>query len=132
VTADGTDDQLNDVSGDYIVYTAYSGVGAWDGTIMLYRISTRELVPLSAHLTFAREPRISGGNVVWVEGPAGQTRIMWYELAWLGNSQEARPVAGPVPPADEVAIGERFIAWIQWSSGQADIWAFDLVNATRF
>jgi hypothetical protein len=40
-------------------------------------------------------------------------------------------VAGPVPPAEDVAVGESFIAWTQWSGGQADVWAYDLHNAVR-
>jgi beta propeller repeat protein len=130
VTADPTDDALNDVSGDYIVYTAYDSVSSASGVIMLYRISTEQLVPL-ARADVAMEPRIHGTNVVWVQGPANATEIKWYELGWLGTTQEARSVAGPVPPAREVAIGSRYIVWTQVAGGQADIWAFDLLNPGR-
>ena len=130
VTADPTDDELNDVSGDYIVYTAYDSVTSSRGTIMLYRISTEQLTPL-AQAEVAREPRIYGNNVVWVQGPATAGEIKWYELGWLGTAQEARSVAGPVPPATEVAIGSNYIVWTQVAGGQADIWAFDLLNPSR-
>jgi beta propeller repeat protein len=129
VTAEPTDDELNDVSGDYIVYTAYDSTSSM-AVIMLYRISTYQLAPL-AQAVVALEPRIYGNNVVWVQGPSGATQIMWYELGWLGTAREARQVAGPVPPATEVAIGSNYIAWTQRSGGQADVWAFDLVNASR-
>ena len=130
VTADLTDDELNDVSGDYIVYTAYDSTTSMKGVIMLYRISTHQLAPL-ARADVALEPRIYGNNVVWVQGPSTATQIMWYELGWLGSAQEARLVAGPVPPANEVAIGSNYIVWTQRSGGQADVWAFDLINASR-
>ena len=84
ITADPTDDELNDVSGDYIVYTAYDSTTSMAGVIMLYRISTYQLAPL-ARVDVAREPRIYGNNVVWVEGPGGATQIMWYQLGWLGT-----------------------------------------------
>ena len=48
VTADPTDDELNDVSGDYIVYTAYDSTTSMAGVIMLYRISTYQLTPAGA------------------------------------------------------------------------------------
>jgi hypothetical protein len=54
------------------------------GVIMLYRISTYQLAPL-ARVDVARDPRIYGNNVVWVEGPGGATQIMWYQLGWLGT-----------------------------------------------
>ncbi len=130
VTADPTDDELNDVSGDYIVYTAYDSTTSMAGVIMLYRISTRSWIPL-ARADVALEPRIYGNNVVWVQGPSGATQIMWYELGWLGTAQEARVVAGPVPPATEVAVGSNYTVWTQIVSGQSDIWAFDLVKLTR-
>jgi hypothetical protein len=130
VTADPADDELNDVSGDYIVYTAYDSTSSMAGVIMLYRISTFQLAPL-ARAEVAREPRIYGNNVVWVEGPGTAGQIKWYELGWLGTAQEAWEVAGPVPPAAEVAIGSNYIVWSQVVSGQSDVWAFDLINATR-
>jgi beta propeller repeat protein len=97
---------------------------------MLHRISTSQLAPLTrAEVT--KEPRIHGNNVVWVEGPSGATKIMWYQLEWLGTGQQARVVAGPEPTADQVAVGESLIAWTQYNEGQWDIWSFDLVNTVR-
>jgi PKD repeat protein len=130
VTADPTDDELNDVSGDYIVYTAYESTSSMRGTIMVYRISTYERWPV-AQVEVAREARIHGNDVVWVQGPSTATQVMWYELGWLGTPREARIVAGPVPPASEVAIGSGYIVWTQRSGGQADVWGFDLLNASR-
>ncbi len=131
VTADLTDDQLNDVSGDYVVYTAWDSVTSLAGTIMLYRISTRELQPL-ARAEIAREPRIHGGNVVWVEGTSSASLVKLYRLEWLGTAQEALTVAGPVPPASQVQIGSRYVVWTEYFGGQYDIQAFDLVSFTRF
>jgi hypothetical protein len=130
VSASPTDDELNDVSGDYIVYTAFVSTTSSQGTIMLYRVSTGTGTPL-AQAQIAREARIYGNNVVWVEGSGTAPKIMWYELGWLGTSQEARVVAGPVPPASEVAIGSNYIVWTQRAGGQNDIWGFDLQRGSR-
>ena len=46
VTSAPTDDIMNDVSGDYIVYTAHESTISYAGTIMLYQISTGNLQPL--------------------------------------------------------------------------------------
>ena len=48
VTSGSTDDQLNDVSGDYIVYTAYESPTANSGSIIIYQISTGTL-PYARH-----------------------------------------------------------------------------------
>jgi hypothetical protein len=40
-------------------------------------------------------------------------------------------VAGPLPPATEVAVGSNYIVWTQRSGGQSDVWAFDLLNLGR-
>jgi beta propeller repeat protein len=136
ITADPTDDELNDVSGDYIVYTAYDSLTSMSGKIMVYRLSDYKLFPL-AQVEIAREPRIHGNNVVWAEGPTTSSSIKWYDLRWLGDStKEARDVAGPYPPTSQVAIGSRYIVWTQIHNYdtpdmQAEIWAFDMVNDRR-
>lgn len=131
VTADLTDDQLNDVSGDYVVYTAFDSVTSFSGTIMLYQISTRALQPL-ARAEIAREPRIHGSNVVWVEGSTSASLVKLYRLEWLGTDEEPLTVAGPVQPAAQVQIGSRYVVWTEYFGGQYDIQAFDLVSLTRF
>jgi hypothetical protein len=66
------------------------------GTIMVYRISTHQVFPL-AQLEIAREVRIHGNNVVWVEGPMTSCSVWWHELGWLDTPEveEPRRAAGP-------------------------------------
>lgn len=127
VTDDSTDDKLNDLSGDYIVFTAYENTSSFTGRIMLYQISTGFLHSIGS-ATLIQEPRIHGACVVWREGGAGPTQVVMYDLAWIGSSQEAVVLAGPVPPTYTVEIGERFVVWSEYVDGQYDIAAFDLDN----
>ena len=86
VTSGPQNNQLNDVSGDYIVYTAYDSTTSLTGRIMLYQISTTLLYSIGNALVI-QEPRISGQNVVWREGGAGATQVMLYDLGWLGTAR---------------------------------------------
>jgi outer membrane protein assembly factor BamB len=131
VTSADTDDQLNDVSGDYIVYTAFESTTSSTGTIMLYQISTRDLQPL-ASATIIQEPRIHGDFVVWSEGPApGATQIMLYDIDWLGTTMKPLTIAGPLNLRD-VQIGDRQVVWAERTGGQYDIMAYDLQDAMCF
>lgn len=136
VTLDLTDDQLNDVSGDYIVYTAYDSVDVSSGRIMLYQISTRILQPIG-DANVIREPRIHGSSVVWVQGGVGASEVMIYDLAWLGTAQDAQPLTGQVPPTFNVDIGERYVVWVEedynpyTGAYDLDIGAYDLDNNLR-
>ena len=138
VVADLTDDQLNDISRDYIVYTAFDSVDSAAGTIMLYRISTRERLPI-ARAEVAREVRIHGNWVVWVQGNSAASEIMLYDLTGtLLQPDNPAKIAGPIPPASQVAIGSRYIVWTEYiptgvqNEWQADIQAFDFTFFMRF
>src|SRR3989344_8981262 len=93
VTFGTQDNQLNDVSGDYIVYTAYDSTSSVSGRIMVYQISSTLLYGIGSALVI-REPRISGSKVVWREGGAAATMVMIYDLSWLGPA----PDAAALPP----------------------------------
>jgi len=129
VTSDLTDDQLNDVSGDYIIYTAYDSVDTASGVIMLCQISTGILQPISDSMAI-QEPRIHGDNVVWVQGGYGASEVMIYDLAWLGTTQTAESLTGLVPPTYNVDIGDRFVVWVE-QDGDTDIGAYDLIGNVR-
>lgn len=136
VTSDPTtDNQLNDVSGDYIVYTAYESTGSMAGQIMVYQISQiRTDIPNPVGIGSAiviQEPRICGNKVVWIEGAAAASEVMLYDLSWLGTAMNAIIVAGPIPPASQVEIGDRFITWVEESNDQLDVVAFDLNKSVR-
>ncbi|MFC1609335.1 hypothetical protein ACFL6C_00115 [Myxococcota bacterium] len=125
-----TDDQLNDVSGDFIVYTAYASTGSAVGTIMLYEISTATLQQLGS-ADIIQEPRIHDDYVVWREGGAFAARVMLYDMG-LGGS--ALTLAGPTPPTFDVQIGSSFVVWAEWrdSEHQFDIAAYNLRDGTTY
>lgn len=125
VTNDAQDNKLNDVSGDYIVYTAYDSTTSMSGQIMVYQISTSLLYGIGSAL-IVQEPRISGNKVVWREGGATASQVMLYDLAWLGTARDADIIAGPIPPTFTVDIGDRFVVWAEQTAAQQDIEAFDL------
>lgn len=127
VTSGPTDDQLNDVSGDYIVYTAYESTASTRGDIVVYQISTGDSHTLG-NADIIQEPRIHGTTVVWREGGSFATMVMRFKLAWIGTGMEAEVLAGPVPPTFEIQIGSRFAVWSEYEGGQYDIYAFDLNN----
>ena len=130
VTFDLTDDQLNDVSGDYIVYTAYESTSSVRGMIVLYRISTYEFQPLG-YAEVVQEPKIHGSIVVWVQGPSTAQTVMMYDLAWLGTDHDPETLAGPVPSADAPQVGDRFVVWAEYTGGQYNVFAYDLLAQTK-
>ena len=136
VTSDPiTDYQLNDVSGNYIVYTAYESTTSMAGQIMLYQISTKLYSSIGSAFVI-QEPRICGNKVVWIEGAAGASELMLYDLSWLGTAMNAIVIAGPIPPVSDVEIGDRFVVWAELNkyasnNEQLDVVAFDLNASVR-
>jgi N-acetylneuraminic acid mutarotase len=126
VTSGTLDNQLNDISGDWIVYTAYDSTTSLSGQIRVYQISTTLLYSIGSALVI-QEARICGNKVVWREGGANATQVMLYDLSWLGTAHDADIIAGPIPPTYGVDIGDRFVVWAEKTSGQQDIFAYDLV-----
>jgi len=99
VTSAVTDDQLNDVSGDYIVYTAFENATSNSGKITLYRISDRMMWSLTGedNVPIIQEARIHGNCVVWREGGDFSTLVMLYDLRCLGTPTPADVISGMVP-----------------------------------
>ena len=120
---DPTDDKLNDVSGDYIVYTAYDSTTADSGAIIVYQISTGNRHTLGTATTI-QEPKIHGDRVVWREGTGSSISVMYYELGWIPIGNTPLLLAGPVPPTFEVQIGDRYAVWAELD-GDYDISAYD-------
>ena len=131
VTSGPTDDRLNDVSGDYIVYTAYDSASSSQGYIMLYRISSAALVSIGESVII-HGPRIHGNVVVWRQGSSGATEVMMYDLAWLGTGIQAQSLVGPIPNVQEAEIGDRFVVWAEDRQDRnfTDIKAYDLAGQT--
>jgi len=119
VTSGLTDDYLNDISGDYIVFVAFDEVLGNAGTVMLYRISTGQLRALGIS-NYIRAPKIHGHYVVWLQGAAGATEVILYDI----NTNIFQAMAGPAPPKFYTQIGSRFIVWAS-VDGDFDIEVFD-------
>lgn len=130
VTSNETDDQINDVSGDHIVYTAFDSLGSAAGTIMHYRISTGELQPIGSAVSI-QEARIHDEIVVYRQGGAFSSHIMYFDLTWWPSVIDPAMLPGQRPPTFDVEIGDRFIVWCELSDGQFDIVAYDLTTGRR-
>ena len=97
VTPGPTDDQLNDVSGDWIVYTSYDSVTSSSGSIVAYEISTGTTHTIASAVVI-QEPKIHGRRIVWREGGAFAAEVMYFELGWIDSGFLPLRLAGPVPP----------------------------------
>jgi len=126
LTASLTDDVLNDASGDFIVYTAFDDTFSLSGSIMLYHISTGQIRALGDH-GLVRDPKIHGHYVVWLQGGAGETEVILYNIV----TNVAQSLAGPVPPTVQVEIGSRFAVWASLD-GDYDVEVFDFELNTRY
>lgn len=131
VTSTDTDDELNDVWGDYIVYTAYNFPGSASGSIMLYRISSGTSYNI-ANAEYIQEGKIHDHYVVWREGGSWSAKVMLYDLDWLGTNLEPVQIAGTEPPTFQVDIADRFVVWIEYEDEQFDVVVRDLEDATTF
>jgi len=118
VTRSLTEDQLNDISGENIVFTAYDAIDAFSGSIMLFRISNNQLFSLG-NSAFIHEPRIFGNNVVWRQGAADSAEVILYNL----NTNTSDPIGGPSPAAFDVDVGDK---WVVWSSRETTTSDYDL------
>jgi beta propeller repeat protein len=119
VTSGPTDDQLNDVSGDYIVYTAYDSVSSTIGAIVLYQISTG-IVHTLGRADIIGQPKIYRDRVIWREGGAGASMVMYFNLSWLSSGGDAEVLAGPLRPAYDIQIGDRFAVWAEIADEDGD------------
>jgi hypothetical protein len=125
VSAGGTDDELDDVSGRYVVYTAWDSPGSLSGRIVVYDVGTATSRAI-ASASVLQEARIAGTKVAWLQGyPA---TLMLYDLA-AGAAPAA--IAGPTPSPGEIEIGDRFLVWSEVTSAQGDVRAYDLAARTR-
>jgi hypothetical protein len=130
VTTTDRDDQLNDISGDWIVYTSYDSVDSDAGQIMVHQISTGDSHSITT-APIINEVRINGELMVWREGDSSDSRVMMYDLAWIGSDLVPCIVAGPDPPTFDVEIGDRFIVWTELTDEQYDVFAYDFENYIR-
>lgn len=109
----GVDEQLNDVSGDYIVYTSMI-----DG-VVIYRISDGAAWAFANPLSLD-DSHIDGNWVTWLNG----TDVMLYNLNNLGTGVQAERISSS--PASMLQIGDRFVVWVE----AQDIVVWDLAGST--
>lgn len=125
-----TDDQLNDISGGRVVYTAYQNTITTVGDIILFQTDgTRRI--LTPEPTDLFDAHIYGDFVVWVQGPLRSTEIMLVDLRWPAGTAPV-PIAGPAPAAFAVDIGSEFVVWQEDLGGHTDLWAMVLSTGGIF
>jgi hypothetical protein len=120
-----TDNQLPDVSGSLIVYTAYEDVSTTRGRIMLYDLAAGTTRALMSAADTVREARIQGSIVVWIQGQAGATLVKYLDLTWPAGTQPVT-IGGPNPSCFGLDIGSRYVVWQQRVGNQFDIAGFDI------
>ncbi|MEW6683478.1 MAG: PKD domain-containing protein [Nitrospirota bacterium] len=134
VSEGGTNDQLNDVSGDYIVYTSYLSTTSRMGEVKLYEIASGMTTVLS-QLTEIFEARVHDRKVAWVEGAAASTRVMLLDLDGLARGERPIEIAGPIPPASNLEIGANLVTWMERIDSlpdvHFDVTAYDMRSGAR-
>lgn len=125
VSTGTTSDQLDDTDGNSIVYTAYQSTTSLAGSINLYDPVTQTVATVGTAPSLYGA-RVSGDNVVWLEGTSGATSVM------LANTTTptAAPInlAGPSPSVSSVDVGSRFVVYERVVNGQHDVMAYDLAQ----
>ncbi len=104
--ADPTDDELNDIDGSKIVYTAFESTLSARGTTNVYDISTGLTETLTVPDTVT-EARIYDNMVAWVAGSSTSSLINWVRLDDPLRSIQTRGTPG----SKGVEIGSRYIVW---------------------
>ncbi len=133
-----TNDRLNDVYGNRVVFTAYDTTLNQQGRIIFYNIAsindsnnsnTKTVVsgPDSLQL---RQARIHDDVVVWVQGIITEAQIYYYDLNWLGTDRGPQAIAGGTPAALNVEIGDRYIVYNTHlgAGGTSDVIAIDRLD----
>jgi hypothetical protein len=116
-----TDDELNDIHGHRIVYTAYDGTST-NGLIKVYDTQT-----FTTEVVVADEPvfdaHIHGTMIVFVTGTPGATVIKVVDLSW---PKPWTPVliSDPAHPATAADIGSDWIVWQEVDGSDTDILAW--------
>lgn len=126
IISDGTtNDRLNDISGNNIVYTAFLAGGAL-GQVTLYDISTGVTTAVSI-IGPIQEARIHGDAIAWVDGSFGASQIKLTFVPLIGTG--ASPITLGVPGSTGVEVGERFVTWSEpGAGGTLDIAAYEILS----
>jgi len=122
VSDGSTDDQLNDVSGNFIVYGAFF-VGSNAGVVRVVDIGTGATATVSA-LAPLRAVHISGDVIVWMQGAPGSSMLLMQRISLLGTGTPPSVLSGPA--ADGVQVGERFVVWHEFIGSSSQIVALEI------
>jgi len=109
VAAGYTDNQLNDISGSYVVYTAFTDASKLQGQIQLIDLNNGHIPYVLSDQAMVREARINGDLVAWIEFFNGKSRVMLKDMAigtapMLISNEDTQP-------ASSLQIGETFVVW---------------------
>ena len=121
-----TDNQLNDVSGNWIVYTAFEWTDSNVGQIRLFDLID-ETTNVLEDFYPVREARVHGSRFAWIEGPSGATRVKLFNME---EDFVPKVISSDTEPAGAVEIGDTFVVWQTWVNRQYDIVAYDLRDGT--
>ena len=128
IVSDGlTDDKLNDVFGDFVVFPAFEATTSSLGRILLHDLSMGTTIALFSEPTPVRQARIHGDSVVWVQGQISEAQIMYYDLNWAASGRGPQAITSGSPAAVNVEIGSNYIVWntSPGSVGTSDVIAVD-------
>ena len=122
-----TDNQLNDVSGNWIVYTAFEWTDSNVGQIRLFDLID-ETTNVLEDFYPVREARVHGSRFAWIEGPSGATRVKLFNME---EDFVPKVISSDTEPAGAVEIGDTFVVWETWvDDNQYDIVAYDMRDGT--
>ncbi len=127
ISSGSTDDRLNDVSGNRIVYTATLGSGL--GEVTVFEIDTGVRTSITVP-TLSPEAKIHGDNVAWTEASALGTQIRVFDLTLLGTGTS--PLTLGFSDSKAVEIGSRFVVWQEDDGSDSDVMAYDLGSGFQF
>jgi len=125
---ESSDDRLNDISGNLIVYTALAS-GTSEGIIRVFNMSDASTTDVMSEAATVREARVYGRTIAWVQGPVGGTHIAMVDLTWSDLTPIILSGAGS---ASGVEIGSRYVVWEERDPVTllTDIVAYDLTTGT--
>jgi len=126
IAATSYHEHVNDVGGDYLLYTWYEVPTSSRGKIVLYQISTGQRIEID-DAADRWYPRIHNDVVVWLKATLEGNLLMMYRI---GSGLPVQPVvlAGPSPSPKDLEVGDRFVVWSQldYERQTYDVAAYDL------
>ena len=126
VAAGSPDNQLNDISGSRVVYTAFTDITSLQGQIQLIDLDNGYVPYVLSDQAMVREARICGDIVVWIEYFMGIPHVMLKDIS--SGAAPMRISDSSTEPASSLQIGDTFVVWEVHDivTHEYDIVAYDL------